>query len=166
MKNFAIIAACDKNFGIGKSNLLPWRLPSELQYFQDTTANSTVIMGRKTWDSLPAKSKPLATRQNIVISRRSDLPLPESVLLAASLQDALEKSTQSKIFVIGGAQLYSESIQSPHCNQVYLTEIDGNFDCDAFFPGDSLAKDYKLSSTSDLQTENNINFYFNIYSRK
>lgn len=166
MKNFAIIAACDKNFGIGLANLLPWRLPSELHYFQEVTANSTVIMGRKTWDSLPSKSKPLATRQNIVISRSSDLALPEGVLLASSLEDALAKSAQAKIFVIGGAQLYLEAIQSSACSQVYLTEIDRVFDCDAFFPGEILLLSYKLDSKSELQTENNINFNFNIYSRK
>jgi dihydrofolate reductase len=165
MKNFNIIAACDQNFGIGKDNQLPWRLRSELQYFQDTTANSTVIMGRKTWDSLPPKSKPLGNRQNIVISRTQDLLLPEGVLLACSLEEALGLADSENIFVIGGGQLYAESINHPDCSKVYLTQIQSVFDCDAFFPKVELLENFTLETQSNLQHENNLDFYYNIYSR-
>ena len=165
MKNFNIIVACDQNFGIGKDNLLPWRLPSELQYFREQTANSIVIMGRKTWDSLPPKSKPLGNRQNIVITRSQDLLFPEGVQVANSLEQALDLADSENIFVLGGGQLYAESISHTHCQKVYLTQIQSTFDCDAFFPKVELLANFRLESQSELQHENNLDYYFNIYTR-
>ena len=166
LKNFSIISACDQNFGIAKSNLLPWNVPSDLQYFQSTTQNSTVIMGRKTWESLPKTSKPLANRQNIVITSAKDYPLPEGVLLANSIPEALNLATQPQVFVIGGAQLYHQAIQLENCHQVYLTEIQAEFDCDTFFPGEYLQNNFELTSSSEAQEENNQTFYFKIYTKK
>lgn len=163
MKNFSIIAAADQNYGIGINNRLPWNIPSELKYFQEVTHGSTVIMGRKTWDSLPSNSKPLPNRQNIVISRSADLELPEKVLLASSLGHALEKAVNQKVFVIGGAQLYAESIKHPKCTQVYLTKIQDSFECDTFFPGEDLEKNYLIQSESDLIQENGVKYKYFVY---
>lgn len=130
--NFTIIAAMDENRGIGKNNGLPWHLSADLKHFSTTTKGGTVIMGRKTWDSLPEQYRPLKERLNIVISR-SELALPEGVKLAHSLDEAL-KQAEGKSFVIGGASLYAEAIQHPACKELLLTEIEGTTDCDAFFP--------------------------------
>ena len=132
--NFSIISALDQNRGIGKSHGLPWPLSADLKHFSETTKGGTVIMGRKTWDSLPEKYRPLPGRLNIVVSR-GDLALPEGTLLAHSLDEALTLADPArKTFVIGGATLYAEAIQHPVCNELILTEIEGTFDCDAFFP--------------------------------
>jgi len=163
MKNFSIIAAADLNYGIGINNQLPWRIPSELQYFQKVTANSTVIMGRNTWNSLPLQSRPLKNRQNIVVSRSADLELPENVLLANSLEQALELAVQEEIFVIGGAQLYSESIKHSNCTKVYLTKIFETFNCDTFFPGDYLEQNFSLETESESNSENGFEFRFLVY---
>lgn len=137
---FSIIVAADLNNGIGFQNTIPWNIPNELKYFQTVTVgkgNNIVIMGRKTWDSLPPKSKPLKDRINIVVTRNHDLTLPKEVIKADSLHAALveaAKNEPNEVFVIGGAQLYADAIQHPACNKIYLTRIQEEFECDTFFP--------------------------------
>ena len=163
---FSIIAAADQNYGIGINNTLPWRIPAELKYFQETTKGGTVIMGRKTWDSLPVKSKPLSDRQNIVISSNSDLEFPVGVSVANSLNSALALAKIEPVFVIGGATLYASSILDSRCKRVYLTRILNQFDCDTFFPGQDLNKEFIQISASEMQSDNGFNFKFEIYNRK
>jgi len=135
--NFAIISAMDQKRGIGKDNRLPWHISADLKHFASVTNKGTVIMGRKTWDSIPEKWRPFKDRLNIVISR-GEITLPEGVLLAHSLDEALllaEKTNPlEKAFVIGGASLYAESINHSACTELYITEVNGIFDCDAYFP--------------------------------
>ena len=158
--NFSIISALDKNRGIGNKNGLPWHLPADLKHFSETTKGAAVIMGRKTWDSLPEKYRPLPGRLNIVVSR-SEVPLPEGTLLAHSLDEALTlvESTR-KAFVIGGAMLYAEAIQHPACNELLLTEIEGQFDCDAFFS--EIPTRFKRTTATQGE-ENNIKFQFAVW---
>ncbi len=146
MKEFSIIVACDEARGIGKAGLLPWHLPADLKHFKEiTTAPSgaganVVIMGRKTWESIPDKFRPLPGRQNVVITSQSAYALPQGVLKASSLGQALEIVGNKRdgqfgdVFVIGGAQVFSEAIHHPSCQKIYLTRIWGRFDCDVFFP--------------------------------
>lgn len=171
MMNFTIISALDKNRGIGKNIRLPWDLRTDLRHFANTTKGNTVIMGRKTWDSLPVPFRPLKGRLNIVISR-GDVELPEGVFLAHSLDEALqlaEKNDQNedgskrKAFVIGGATLYAEAIQHPHCEELILTEIEGTFDCDAFFP--KFKEAWVLKEESELSEEGGIQFQFKTYRK-
>jgi dihydrofolate reductase len=164
MKNFAIIAAADLKFGIGIKNTLPWKIPSELKYFQKITDQSTVIMGRNTWESLPLKSRPLKNRQNIVISRKSSFDLPTDVLLANSLDDALNISNRKNIFVIGGSQMYNLAIKHKNCTKVYLTQILSKFDCDTFFPGQFLQDNFTLETESKKHTENGLKYIFQTYT--
>lgn len=161
MKNFSIISAMDENRGIGKDNQLPWHLSADLKHFAATTKGGTVIMGRKTWDSLPAAYRPLKDRLNIVVSR-AELSLPDGVLLAHSLDEALELAEQHgadrKAFVIGGAMLYAEAIEHPNCEELILTEIEGTADCDAFFP--EIGKIWQINSESARMEEGGILFKF------
>ncbi|MBX9688866.1 MAG: dihydrofolate reductase [Candidatus Obscuribacterales bacterium] len=167
--DFNIVVAVDSEHGIGKNNTLPWRLSGDLKFFKQLTCHASagkqnaVIMGRKTWDSLPAKVKPLPERLNIVLSRQSNLALPEGVLQANSLESALSlchESEISEIFVIGGSELFKTALEDPGLKRVYLTEIYKSFDCDVFFP------DYRgklaLQSGSDRITENEIDYSFKI----
>jgi dihydrofolate reductase len=133
MKTFSIIAAMDQLRGIGVDNRLPWHLSEDLKHFARTTKGGTVIMGRKTWDSIPYEYRPFKHRLNIVISTNPHLQLPEGVVLAGSLEEALELS-HGATFVIGGATLFEQAIHYPNCTQLILTEIENIFDCDAFFP--------------------------------
>lgn len=130
--DFSIIAAMDQARGIGKNNDLPWHLSEDLKHFAKTTTGGTVIMGRRTWESIPDKYRPFKNRLNIVLSSQK-LDLPEGVLLANSLDQALELA-QNQAFVIGGATLFKEAIQHSNCKKLILSHINHTFDCDAFFP--------------------------------
>jgi dihydrofolate reductase len=126
----ALIAAVARNRAIGKDNALLWRLSEDLQFFKRTTMGCPVIMGRKTYDSI---GRPLPGRRNIVITRNAEWSAP-GVEAAPSLQAALSMLGEdtAKAFVIGGAQIYAEAL--PLVDEVVLTEIDHDFDADAFFP--------------------------------
>src|SRR3989338_10163823 len=142
--DFAIIAAMDENRVIGKNNALPWHLSADLKHLASATKGAIVIMGRKTWESLPENFRPLKERLNIVVSR-TEQALPEGVLLAHSLEEALTlaetHAPEQKAFVIGGATLYAEAIRHLACKELLLTHIQGKFDCDTFFP--DYSKDFK-----------------------
>lgn len=124
-----LIVATDQAHGIGIDNRLPWRLPEDLQYFKRTTSGHTILMGRKTYESI---GRPLPQRRNIVISRNPAWQA-EGVEVAHSLQQALElAATEEKVFVIGGAQVYQQAL--PLADFILQTKIAKNFACDAFFP--------------------------------
>lgn len=166
---FSIVVAVDNKLGIGKNNTLPWRLPGDLKLFKEITTRSengkanAVIMGRKTWDSLPPKVKPLPGRKNIVVSRQHDLQLPEGCVLTHSLDEALNlchEDELSEAFVLGGSQLFDLALEHPLLRRVYLTEIYKDFDCDVFFP-DYRGK-FREQSSSGLQTENGVDYMFKV----
>ncbi|MFA4814745.1 MAG: dihydrofolate reductase [Candidatus Gracilibacteria bacterium] len=161
MIKFSIIAAMDENRGIGKNNGLPWHLSADMKHFAVTTKGGTVIMGRKTWESLSENFRPLKERLNIVVSR-GELKLPEGVELAHSLDEALEKAgslaPERKAFVIGGATLYAEAIEHPACMELQLTELEGTLDCDAFFP--EIPVGFILKEMSEEMEECGITFRF------
>ncbi|EQB54068.1 dihydrofolate reductase [Colletotrichum gloeosporioides Cg-14] len=156
-----LIVAATRNMGIGAKGGLPWTgLKKEMAYFARVTkrlpaqapsgAKNAVIMGRKTWDSIPPRFRPLKGRLNIVISR-SHPPFDSSAATPAdydkepvkvgSLEQALafvrsrpDAEVSSKVFVIGGAQIYGAALELPEANRVLLTRVLGDFECDAFFP--------------------------------
>jgi len=174
MSNFSIIAAVDQNFGLGKEGQLPWRLSADMQYFKEITTGSAglnmVIMGRKTWESLSERFRPLPGRVNCVLTSQLDYPLPEGVMRAESLEDALEHVAQLKdlvkhIFVIGGAKVYAQAISHPECKRVFLTHIDHNFNCDVFFPKAEL-KNFCETVSGAPQKEEDISFRFCQYERQ
>lgn len=158
----------DSNRGIGKSGGLAWRLKGDMDHFRSltqATGDRAVIMGRTTWESLPEKFRPLPGRLNIVLSRQR-ISLPPAVLLAASLDEALnlpQVGGLKEVFVIGGAQVYSQAVVHKLCNKIYLTEIKGNFDCDTFFP--EIPPDFKRINESDPINEGGVIYNFVIYER-
>jgi dihydrofolate reductase len=170
---FSLVAAADEKMGIGINNSLPWRLKGDLKFFSDITTTSVpgkinaVIMGRKTWESLPEKSKPLKDRVNVVLSR-GEMELPTGVILATSLEDTFEKLAArgdiGGVFVIGGASIYAQAINHIDCDAIFLTEVSGDFKCDAFFPyiPDSI---FHKESVSKEQEENGIKYRFAVYRR-
>jgi dihydrofolate reductase len=134
----AAIVAMDEGRIIGKDGALPWHLPEDLAHFKSLTSGHFVIMGRKTWDSLPAKFRPLPGRINIVVSRTpAALGLPEGTFGAASIDEAVQYAEaaarpEQKIWFIGGAELYKAAL--PLCDELHLTLVDGHHDGDARFP--------------------------------
>jgi dihydrofolate reductase len=174
MLRFSIIAAADKKMGIGIKNGLPWRLKGDMKYFSDTTTKTStgkinaVIMGLNTWLSLPEKHRPLPLRINVVLSFEKP-DLPENVYWAESFEDAFEKLSAVKgldqVFVIGGASIYRQAIERPECERVYLTEVEGEFNCDVFFPQIPLDR-FKKNEESEVNEESGIKYRFSVFSKK
>ena len=128
------IAALSKNKVIGKNNDLPWRLPDDMRFFMETTKGHHVIMGRKNYDSLHPKYKPLPERTNIVITRQKDFKAPGCIVLNA-VEPGLEiarTSGEPECFIIGGAEIYK--LAMPVTTRLYMTEIDAVIEGDTYFP--------------------------------
>lgn len=125
----SIIVAIAENNAIGKENKLLWHLPADLKHFRDVTSGHTIIMGRKTFDSV---GKPLPKRRNIVITRSSGLEIP-GVEVVNTLDDALALCEDNEeVFIGGGAEIYKMAMDIT--NKIYLTVVKGTFDADTFFP--------------------------------
>ena len=130
----AMIAALGENRAIGIDNRLPWRLPADLKHFKAMTLGKPVIMGRKTWDSLPPRFRPLPGRANIVVTRQADWQ-ESGAQRASSLPEALALAQQSgstTAWVIGGAQIYTQAL--PLAARVEVTEIAQDYEGDAYAP--------------------------------
>jgi dihydrofolate reductase len=128
------IAALSKNRVIGRNNDLPWRLPDDMKFFMETTKGHHVIMGRKNYDSLKDKFKPLPNRTNIIITRQKDLHAPGCIVLH-DIQSAIalaEKNGETECFIIGGSEIYN--LAMPFTTRLYLTEIDAHIEGDTHFP--------------------------------
>lgn len=130
----SMIAAMTRNRVIGKENDIPWHLPDDFQYFKTTTTAHHVIMGRKNYDSLPPKFKPLPNRPNLVVTRNREFKAP-GVEVFHSLADALAYAKikgEPEAFIIGGGEIYQMGLEV--CDRIYLTEIDTELSGDTFFP--------------------------------
>jgi len=187
LKKFQVVVAADELGGIGKNQTLPWKLSKEMKHFKSLTSDvskpmtqNAVIMGRKTWESIPEKFRPLPGRLNVVLSASGQVYeksnkenggaedakcLPEGVLARASIEEALEtlstgeyKDIIEKVFVIGGAKVYEEALKSERCEAVHLTEVKPpagkdpkeHFACDAFIPLPLDNERFRLYSSSKL----------------
>ncbi|SDI17704.1 dihydrofolate reductase [Propionivibrio dicarboxylicus] len=154
----SLIAAVARQRVIGKDNALLWHLPEDMRYFRETTRGKPVIMGRKTWESLPEKFRPLPGRRNIVVSRNAAYVAPGAEL-AGSLDAALAATQgENEVFVIGGEALYRLAL--PHADRLYLTEIERDYDGDAFFP-EIIAQEWQECS----RVAGGADFSFAIYGR-
>ncbi len=123
------VVAAAANNAIGKDNQLLWKLPTDLKHFKTITSGHTIVMGRKTFDSM---GKPLPNRRNIVITRNPDLKI-EGAEVTQSLAEVLERCKKDgEVFVIGGAEIYKEALE--RTNRIYLTRVHKAFDGDAYFP--------------------------------
>lgn len=125
----SMVVAISENNGIGKNNQLLWHLPADLKHFKEITTGHTIIMGRKTYESI---GKALPNRRNIVVTRNTGLTLP-GVEVKHSLPEALSSCAEEKeVFIIGGAEIFNQSLA--HTNKIYLTRVHQNFAADTFFP--------------------------------
>ena len=162
----SLIAALASNRAIGKDNELLWHLPEDMRHFRETTRGKPVIMGRKTWESLPESFRPLPGRHNIVVSRDPAYQA-SGATLAGSLADALRQAEAQtnveEVFVIGGAQLYHEAL--PLANRLYLTEIEQDFHGEVFFPNVQ-PQDWDEISRQPSQETSGPQFSFVVYQRR
>ena len=179
MHDFRIIVAIDSDRGIGKDGVMPWNVPEDMTHFKEiTTATTTqgkknvVVMGRKTWESIPARFRPLSGRINIVLTRDSGYQLPTGVLRADSFaavfsllaQPALSTACEH-VYVIGGQQVFVEALAYGQCSRLYITQINARFSCDTFFP--PFEDRFVQCSKSPMKRSTDGNeFYFLEYKNK
>lgn len=126
--SMSIIAALQKDRGLGFKNELLWKIPNDLKRFKKLTIGHTVVMGKKTYDSIGA---PLPDRKNIVLSHDTNLTI-EDAFVAHTLKEAIEMADDGEVFIIGGAQIYELAL--PFASKLHLTLIDGKKEADTFFP--------------------------------
>ena len=132
--NISIIVAISKNGVIGKNNKLAWNLPDDIFYFSKMTMGHSIIMGRKNWDSIPNKWKPLPNRKNIIISRNKNQNI-NNVDITNSIEKAIKigrENEDEEIFIIGGGEIYKLGFE--FVDKLYITEIKKNIEGDTFFP--------------------------------
>lgn len=130
----SFIAALTRNQVIGKDNDIPWQLPDDMKFFMQTTKQHYVIMGRKNYESLPEKFRPLPNRTNVVVTRQNQFKAP-GCMVVHSVEEALElarKANEHEAFIIGGADIFR--LGMPYADRLYLTEIDGEAEGDVYFP--------------------------------
>ena len=156
-----MIFARSANGVIGNNNAMPWHLPEDLAHFKQLTLGSPVIMGRKTWDSLPPKFRPLPGRTNVVITRQADWQAA-GALTAGSLQDALAHCQNSaEAWIIGGAQIYAQA--EPLAHRIEVTEIAQDFAGDAYAP--VLGSGWREAAREQHVSANSMPFSFVTYLR-
>ena len=188
-----IVAATSSHLGIGLKGTLPWRLKAEIAHFKRVTTyhpdnlTNVVIMGRKCWESIPAKFRPLPIRQNIVLSRKGHVDGIDETMtgqgaaeVASSLADALERVRGrrfGRIFVIGGGDVYREAMDIVNCDTILFTEVCGDIETDVHFPVDFREGGWKKVDHDALEkfvggevqkgdiTEGNLSYNFQMWER-
>jgi dihydrofolate reductase len=160
-----LIYARARNGVIGANNNLPWHLPQDLAHFKSLTAGAPVIMGRRTWDSLPPRFRPLPGRTNIVVTRQRDWH-SEGALAADSLEWALalcasHQPDTTDVWVIGGAQLFAAAL--PLASRAVVTELDQDFDGDVYAP--TLEAPWRETARDEQTAPDGMRFAFVTYER-
>lgn len=170
---FDCVVAADRNGGIGQRGDLPWpKLKADLRFLREKTSTAAagkqnaVIMGRKTWESVPARFRPLPGRLNVVISRQ-ELDLGEQAIGARSLDDSLNRAALrddvDRLFVIGGAEIFRQAFAHPRCRDVYLTRIDAVYDSDAHIP---VLDDFELAETLERHHDAGVDYRMERWRRR
>ena len=145
LPHISIIVAHSRNMVIGKTNNLPWRLPEDLKRFKKLTTGHPIIMGRKTYQSI---GRPLPSRTNIVVTRDINLEIPGCIVVHSAVE-AIKRSQefdQEEVFIIGGAEIYKETLSL--ADRLYVTKVEMDVDGDAFFPEYSNIFTKKISKES------------------
>lgn len=170
--SFSIVVAADEANGIGREGKLPWRLSRELAFFRKLTSDAApnrqnaVIMGRKTFESIAPKFRPLSQRINVVLSR-DEAYRAEGALGARSLDQALSllaaRSDVDHRFVIGGGELYRTALVHPLCTRAHLTRVHARFDCDTHLP--ALDAQWRRTALDGPHVEGDLRYTFETYDR-
>lgn len=163
------IVCVDENWGIGSNGDLLIHIPEDMKFFKEKTIGSTVIMGRKTYDSLP--KKPLPNRENVVITNK---PMSKDGIVFANLnrvKDVFEfmnkfnEQAYNNMFIIGGGQIYKELL--PYCEYAYVTKVHCAYEnADTYFPNLDNIPEWEIESSSDIKEYNNIKYQFFTYRKK
>lgn len=166
--SFSIIAAHEKNRGIGKDGKIPWYISDDFKWFKARTSGKIVIMGLTTYFSLPDKYRPLPDRENLVLcddQNKKKIIEDEGGAMFSSIKQVIDYCENKDCFVIGGASIYKQFIDI--ADTLYLTEIDYDFDCDTFFPEVDSNKWIKIYQSEKRNDEKSgLKFTYNIYEKR
>lgn len=159
-----LIASAGLNWEIGLNNELLFYAPDDMKFFKSQTSDNVVIMGRRTFESLPGK-KPLKNRQNIILSTDKNFSVDGASVYHSvdELLDAVKDINDRKVFVIGGASIYETLL--PYCDTAYITQFYATKTADRFLPDLSQSDEWKLTSRSEKQNYEGLEFTFDIYNR-
>lgn len=163
----SLIVAASENNVIGKDNDLIWHLPKDMKFFKDSTQNHFVIMGRKNFESIPHKFRPLPNRTNVVVTRQTNYKAQGCIVLH-TLEQALERAKEagdSEPFIIGGGQIYRLALDSNLIDRVYLTRIHKHYEGDTFFP--TLGPEWKLIKSDKhlADDKHECDYTFEVYEK-
>jgi dihydrofolate reductase len=168
-----LVVAADEARGIGRAGGLPWRLPGDMAFFKRITTEApagrenAVLMGRKTYASIPPKFRPLRDRLNVVLSRQADLTVDPGVVVLGSLEAALaglgSRVDLARTFVIGGGELYAQALTHPACARVHLTRVHARFDCDTFLA--PFEDRFRLVTRDGPHHDDGVAYTFETYER-
>lgn len=160
VSGLSLIWAMDRNRVIGKDNKLPWRLPAEMAYFREVTMGHTVVMGRRTFESI---GKPLKGRRNVILTRNRSYRQPDCEV-AHDVEEVLARFGGETLFIIGGAQVYRAFL--PYAEKLYVTVIDHAFDGDETFPEFDLSEWTLISERpGPTDVDNPYPFTFQVFER-
>jgi len=155
----SLVAAIGQKNCIGKDNDLPWHIPEDMKRVKELTIGKVVIMGRKTWESIPEKYRPLPKRLNVVITRNTDYQVPEGVEVFHSLEDALKAHREDDIVGFGGQRVFADMM--PLADTLHITHVEQTVEaCGAFFP------DIDMDTWEEAERKDFDGFYFSTYKRK
>ena len=132
----SLIVAMDTDRGIGKNNDLMWNLPNDMRFFKDTTSGHVVVMGRKNYESIPEKYRPLPNRENVVLTRNESY-VAGNCNIFYSLEECMnyyQSEEERTVFIIGGGQIYREALKLDLIDEMFITHINHSYGADTFFP--------------------------------
>ncbi|MBN2851455.1 MAG: dihydrofolate reductase [Clostridia bacterium] len=143
-----IIVAVDKNWGIGKKNDMPWRIPEDLKFFTEMTLNKTIVMGRKTFLSFPHQN-PLKGRENIILTRDEHFKVEGATVVngVKELLSLVKDKNTDDVMIIGGQSIYQTF--EKYCAKAYVTKIDASYEVDTYFPNLDLLDHWKVDKIHD-----------------
>ncbi|MEI8117062.1 MAG: dihydrofolate reductase [Flavobacteriia bacterium] len=165
----ALIVALDSEGGIGKNNDLMWHLPKDMKFFKDTTQGQIVVMGRKNYDSIPEKYRPLPNRLNVVLTRNEHFNAPDC-LVFHSLETCLkyfEEETERIVFIIGGGEIYRMALESDMLDEMYITHVHHHYGAETFFPRfDEKKWESQVIFEQEIDAQHEAAFTVKKYTRK
>ncbi|MCR9172082.1 MAG: dihydrofolate reductase [bacterium] len=165
----SLIVAMDLDRGIGRDNDLMWHLPDDMKFFKETTQEHIVVMGRKNYDSIPEKYRPLPHRENVVLTRNEEFTA-EGCEVFHSLEACLEhykNETERTVFIIGGGEIYRLALEANAVDEMFITHINHHYGADTFFPDFSL-KDWTVATVMEHPKDERHEASFTVlkYSKK
>ena len=165
----ALIVAMDNKRGIGKNNDLMWHLPEDMKFFKSSTKGHVVVMGRKNFESIPEKYRPLPGRENIIITRNKSFQAEGCQVIHSleELEDNFSEFDQRTLFIIGGGEIYRLAMEAGIIDEMYISHVNHNYDADTFFPHFELCEwNVEVVQAQEVDEKHQASFSIVKYTKK